>query len=357
MLVRIETEDGLVGWGEGGQYGPSEPVAACIDYVLAPKLLDMDIGNPEKEWDIMYAATRDFGQKGTYIEAISAIDIALWDLWGQTLKTPVHALIGGAYRDSIPAYATGFYYKESDLEDFRVGLPVLKEEAERYADSGFQMFKVKLGLLEVEDDYERLRIVRETVGPKMKILIDCNHAYNYSTALKLGRLIEPLTIDWIEEPVVPEDLDGYKRLRRDLNIPIAGGECEYTRYGFQRFLSEGCVDIAQYDVCVGGGLSEFRKIIALTTSMHVRLIPHVWGSGVALAAALHAIATIPAQPHTANVVTLQNGPAIEYDRTYNPLRDDLVRNDFSLKDYAVGVPQEPGLGIEIDESVLERYAY
>ena len=170
------------------------------------------------------------------------------------------------------------------------------------------------------------------------------------------RAMEPYDLTFVEEPVVPEDLDGYRRVRSQVQVAIAGGECEYTRYGFRNLITTGCVDIAQPDLCVCGGISEWTKILALAQAFGVWTIPHCWGSGIALAAALHALATIPLFPHTANPVPMQNEPVIEYDRNYNPLRDDLLKGGFKLTGGRVEVPDLPGLGVEIDMNVLEKYA-
>ena len=355
LLVRVETEDGLIGWGEGGQYGPPEPVAACLNAVLAPRLIGRDPRQPGRIWEELYALVRDYGQKGPYIEAISALDIALWDILGQSLDLPIHTLLGGAFRDSVAAYATGFYYRGNGYLDHKSSLPALAEEAQTHLDASFNAFKIKVGLLSVEADLERVAAVREAAGPRVQLLVDTNHAYSVATAIRMGRGLEELDVQWLEEPVVPEDYEGYRQVRRALNIPIAGGECEYTRYGFAKLIGGGCVDIAQPDLCVAGGFSEWIKIQALASSFHVAVIPHVWGSGVALAAALHALAAIPPSPHTANPVPLQNEPVIEFDRNYNPLRDDLLTHSFTLQAGRVPVPQEPGLGIQINEEVLETY--
>ena len=142
LIVRVETDDGLVGWGDGGQYGPPEPVAACVEHVLAPKIVGRSPHETGRIWEELYAATRDFGQKGAYIEAISAIDIALWDLKGQSLGVPVHNLLGGAFRDSIAAYATGCYYRGKAALDHRGALAKLAAEAVSYVDAGFRMLKI-----------------------------------------------------------------------------------------------------------------------------------------------------------------------------------------------------------------------
>lgn len=356
LLVRVETDTGLCGWGEGGQYGPAEPVAACIESVLAKHVIG---GNPldrGRIWHELYSLTRDFGQKGSYIEAISAIDIALWDIAGQALGQPIFRLLGGAFRDSVASYATGCYYRGASYLDYRSALPALASEARGYVDAGFRMLKMKVGLLAVEQDLERVRAVREAVGPDCAILVDANHAYNTPTALRMGRGLEANDVRWFEEPVPPEDRDGYRELRRALSIPIAGGECEYTRFGFRELIAGGCVDIAQPDICVAGGFSEWIKILALAESFGVPVVPHVWGSGVALAVALHALAALPAFPHTANPVPLQNEPVIEFDRNHNPLRDELLKTPITLVNGRVPVPQGPGLGIGIREDVLARYA-
>lgn len=355
LLVRVQTEAGLTGWGEGGQYGPAEPVASCIEHVFAPQLKGRDPLDREVIWHDLYSGTRDFGQKGAYIEALSAIDIALWDIAGQALGEPVCRLLGGRFRSSIPAYATGCYYRGDKYLDLSQTLEGLAEEARSYCEAGFRMLKMKVGLLDVERDLERVQAVRRAIGPDCVLLVDANHAYNSTTAIRVARGLERYDVRWFEEPVPPEDRDGYRAVRHAGYVPIAGGECEYTRYGFRDLIGGGCVDIAQPDICVAGGLSEWLKIVSLAETFGIWAIPHVWGSGVALAAALHALAALPPFPRTANPVPLQNEPIIEFDRNHNPLRDELLKEKFTLSDGRVAVPEGPGLGIKIDEDVLERY--
>ncbi len=355
MLISVETDEGIVGWGEGGQYGPPEPVAACIDHVLGPTLIGEDPRAPVTLWEKNYASVRDFGHQGPYIEAISAIDIALWDICGQALGLPVYALLGGAFRDSVATYATGGYYRGADHLDHRDNLAILGRDAESFVHAGFQVMKIKIGLLSIRDDMERIRSIRKVVGNDLVILVDCNHAYNTRTALTVGHMMEEYNVGWFEEPVVPENRQGYALLRRELNLAIAGGECEHTRYGFRDLFVDECVDIAQPDICVSGGFSEFMKILALASSFGVWVIPHVWGSGVALAAALHVLAVIPPFPHTANPIVLQNEPVMEYDQSKNPLRDDLLKSGIEFAGGRMKVPQGPGLGITIDHAMLKKF--
>lgn len=354
LLVRITTSDGIVGWGEGGQYGPPEPPAACIDRVLAPRLIGRPATEPVRTFEELYAFSRDFGQKGAYIEALSAIDIALWDIWGKATGQPVHALLGGAFRTAVPAYGTGCYYPDY-FDDTDRMMTALADEVRGYKAAGVSAIKIKVGLLPVEIDAERVAVVREAVGPRTRLMADANHAYNATTAIRMGRALEKHGVLWFEEPVPPEDRAGYRRVRDALDIAIAGGECEFTRFGFRDLLLERCVDIAQPDICASGGFSEWQKIIALTSSFGVLTIPHVWGSGIAVAAALHAIATAPPMPYTAHGVPLQNEPMVEFDRTHNPLRDDLLTKPFELADGRLPVPCGPGLGVEVDEEKLAAF--
>ncbi|QCP62360.1 mandelate racemase/muconate lactonizing enzyme family protein [Pantoea sp. SO10] len=355
-LVRIETDNGLVGWGEGGQYGPAQPVAAVVDHVFAPRILGRDPTEPVRIWEELYAYSRDFGQRGTYIEALSAIDIALWDIAGQAAGIPVWKLLGGRFRDKITAYATGCYYPES-FQDLPSILTSLQTEASSYANAGFGLLKVKIGLLSLEDDIARLRTIREAVGPDIGLLVDANHAYNAATAVRMGRMMQELGVLFFEEPVVPEDREGYRKVRAENPVAVAGGECEFTRYGFRDFISGGCVDIVQPDLAVCGGFTAFTHILALANSWGVATVPHVWGSGIAVAAALQAVAIIPPFPFTANGLPLLNQPVIEFDRKHNPLRDDLLHQHFELIDGSLAVPDSPGLGVTVRDDILNQYSY
>ena len=178
LLVRLDTDAGLVGWGEGGQYGPPEPVATCVHAVLGAQVLSSDPRSPAVLWERLYSMIRDFGQKGPYLEAISAIDIACWDLFGQATGLPVYTLLGGAFRESVTAYATGGYYRGEDAfgvsEDV---LQTLANEARSYIGDGFQILKIKLGLLSIEADVRRVETIREAIGPSATLLADANHAY------------------------------------------------------------------------------------------------------------------------------------------------------------------------------------
>jgi len=355
LLVRVSTDAGLFGWGECGQWGPGEHIATAIHDLFAPRVLGRDPLANEVVWNDLYSYSRDFGRKSTPTEAISGIDVALWDIRGKEALKPISSLLGGAFRDRVRPYATGLYYRGEDVRDLAAAAAQLKDEARRYVEKGFTALKGKIGLLSVRDDVRRMEAVREAVGDDVLLMTDANHAYTRNTALQMGKALESLGFHWFEEPVLPEDLDGHAALRRQLTIAIATGECEYTRYGFLEILRKDAADVLQPDLCACGGLSEAMRIYALATSYNTPIRPHVWGSGVALAAALQFCAVQAPLPHTAFPRAPENEVMLEYDCNPNPLRDELLVENFRLEDHMVRVPQGPGLGIEIRSDVLDRY--
>ena len=213
------------------------------------------------------------------------------------------------------------------------------------------MMKVKLGF-GVDDDIACMDAIGKAIqGKPIRLMIDTNHAYGRAEALRLGRAVEEHDLLWYEEPVAPEDIGGYAELRKQLAMPIAGGENEHTVFGFQNFLSAGAVDIAQPDIGSCGGITAARHIIAVAQSLGVRVNPHVWGSAVAQAASLQVIAAVPVANHS----LFATEPVLEYDRSSHPFRQELVAEPFRLQDGWVQVPDRPGLGIEIDRDVVAQY--
>lgn len=355
LLVRISTDSGLVGWGEAGVSMPVEHAAAYIHDIAASRVLGRNALETEPLWHELYAYSRDYGRKSTPIDALSGIDIALWDIRGKEAGRPVYALMGGAFRDTVRSYATGLYYRGDDVRDVASAIAQVRDEARGYADRGFTAIKGKVGLLPIRDDIKRMEAVRDEVGDDFLLMTDANHAYNFHSAVRMGHALEALNFHWFEEPLVPEDIEGCAELRRKLSIPIATGECEYTRYGMLELLKAGAADILQPDISACGGLSEGQKIIALATAYHTPVCLHAWGSGVALAAALQLTAVIPPIPHTAFPSAPENEPMFEYDRNPNPLRDDLLVRSFTLEGESVRIPRGPGLGIEVNKDVLARF--
>jgi len=355
LLVKITADSGLAGWGESGVSMPVDHLPAYTHDILAPRLLGRDAAATEPIWHELYGFSRDFGRKGASVDAISGIDIALWDIRGKAAGQPVHALMGGAFRDRVRAYATGLYYRGQDVRDVRAAVEQVRAEARQLVQSGFTAVKGKVGLLPVRDDIKRMEAVRAEVGDDFLLMTDANHAYNFPTAVRMGEALQALRFHWFEEPLVPEDIAGCAALRRKLSIPIATGECEYGRHGFLELLRAGAADILQPDLCRCGGLSEGQKILALATAHHTPVCLHVWGSGVALAAGLQLIAVIPPIPHTVFPTAPENEPMLEFDRNPNPLRDELLTRSFALENESVRIPQGAGLGVDIDPAALKRF--
>ncbi|WP_407176198.1 mandelate racemase/muconate lactonizing enzyme family protein [Bradyrhizobium sp. STM 3562] len=344
MVVEIETDQGVTGWGEC--YGPARITAAVVE-TMAPWLIGQDPLRTDALWRTIYANLRDHGQKGVVIQGLSGIDIALWDIKGKHFGVPIHQLLGGALRSEVRAYATGLYRRKSGDP-----LRYLPEEAAGYVAEGFKAVKLKVGF-GVEEDAEVTRAVRDAIGGGIALMIDANHAYDSVAAIRLGRMIEQYDIGWFEEPVLPEDVAGHRAVKAALSIPIAGGECEFTRFGFRELLVSHALDIIQPDTCAAGGLSECKKIADMAEAFAVRYNPHVWGTGIAIAASLQLLAMLP--PHTPPSLD-PLAPILEFDRTEHPIRQAILTAPIEHARGMVRVPDGPGLGIEIDRKALARFA-
>jgi D-galactarolactone cycloisomerase len=348
-LVEVATDAGVSGWGEAFAQGlePPEIAATIIDKALKPLVLGADPLDTEVLWHRMYHMTRDYGRKGSVVAAISALDIAFWDIAGKAYGVPVYRLLGGAFRASVQPYATGFYRVKGQGEAGQLG-----EEALMHFEAGFRAMKVKLGY-GVDDDLSVMREIRRALGERrVTLMVDTNHAYGRAEALRLGQALEEYDLRWYEEPVVPEDLAGYRELRSKLRVAIAGGENEHTLYGFGELLSTRAVDVAQPDIGSCGGFTACRHIIALAQAHGIEVNPHVWGSAVVQAASLQLIAALPVTHHS----LFARDPILEYDRSSHPFRRELITQPIELVEERVPIPSTPGLGIEVQRTALARYA-
>ncbi|QBI18425.1 mandelate racemase/muconate lactonizing enzyme family protein [Egibacter rhizosphaerae] len=338
-LVRLETSEGVVGWGEG--FGPPGPVVAGV-----AELRDEVVGQPV---DRIVPLVRHIlqtgyhrGLGGAHLAALSGVEIALWDAWGRTLGVPVTSLLGGRAREELVPYASTGYVL--DHED---GEAAYAAQLETVASDGFPAAKVKLGL-GAERDRRRAELAREKLGDDRVLMVDFNGNYTADLAIETLMAIRDLRIAWVEEPVPPEDLDGLARVRA-AGVPIATGEALYTRYGFRPVIASQLADVVQPDVAKCGGIAEARVIIDLAHTWNLRVSPHVWGGAVAQAASLQLLAAVPATPHTA---VAPQPLWLEFDRGANRLRDDLLVTPIRPVDGVVPVPDGPGLGVEIDEDAV-----
>lgn len=277
---------------------------------------------------------------------VSGVDIALWDLRGKAIGESVSRLLGGRRRDRIQAYVTGHFWPPVDSFDELHEAVVA--EATGHIAAGFDALKIKIGLRRhfgwgSEYDVELVRTVREAVGNDVRLMADANHAYDLGEARRVARGLADLDIYFFEEPMPPEYLDGYGRLNAETDVSIAGGECWAFVEEFNRALAAGAADYLQPDVTSVGGFTSLRRVAANGHAAGIQVLPHVFGSVVALAASLQGLSTIPSDP------------LLEFDRTPNPIRTDLAVDPITNNGNAVSIPDGPGLGIEIDPDILEEF--
>ncbi len=343
MILEIICDDGIIGWGEA--FGNSFINQSVVENVYKPYLIGKNPFDSEKHWDDLYNMLRDNGQKGSCIEALSAIDNALWDIKGKYTHLPVYTLLGGARRDKIMPYATGLYRNSLDQDP-----KDLVREALRYKEAGFRAIKTKIGF-GIKEDIKLVEQLRLALGDEIELMVDANHAYNSMSAIKVARGIEKFNIAWFEEPVPPEDIEGYKEVRANTIIPISGGEAEFTQYGFNNFINNRCVDILQPDCCVTGGLSAFRRITTLAKIANIQVYPHVWGSAIAVAVGINACFYQPNYPEA--LVT----PKVyfELDRTENIFREELNLDKLQIDDGYIYKKEVEGLGFNINRKLIEKY--
>ena len=341
-LVKVTTDDGLVGWGEGA-------AASLIDGLLAPLLIGQDPMDRTGLWERMFHALYNGNNAvGLAGSALSALDIAFWDLAGKATGLPVCALLGGKVRDKVAVYATGLYYTEDEFPDR------LLDEARGYVTSGFKGMKTKVGGLSIAEDVARVRALRDAIGPDIHLMVDANEAYNATTAIRIGQQLADLDLVWFEEPVNAQDLDAYLEVKAALPMAIAGGENLRTRYEFKPYLTRRAYDIVQPDIMHCGGITEMQRICTMANACGIQVNPHVWGSPVMIAATLHLAATLPPCPPARNAQPYMQEPVMEFDRTPSAIRQELCAVPFDQEDSFVRVPTGPGLGIEVDEEVVER---
>jgi L-alanine-DL-glutamate epimerase-like enolase superfamily enzyme len=357
LLVQVHTDQGIVGLGEAAAYGGFlESTESLIGGELRRTILGEDPFRVEKLWQMMYTRASQRGRRGMLMQAISGVDIALWDIIGQATGTPLYRLLGG-YRDALPVYASaGFYARDKDAG-------ALADEVGGYAERGFRCVKIKVGrqpdallnplqdmpaadyaTVTFEEDVERVRAARAAIGPRVKLAIDANNAWTPSLALRFMRAVEDQDIYWLEEPVGTEDIDGSAMVAQQLVTPVAGYETESALPGFRELITRRAVDIVQPDVIWSGGITESRKIAALAHAFGLPVIPHNFSSAVAAIANMHFIASIP------------NGSWLELDQNPNPLRSELFEEPLSVDNGGnIRLPERPGLGVTLNQTTLERF--
>lgn len=339
LLVEMFADSGLVGLGNAAL--APQVAKQVIDLYLKPLLIGQDPWDSERIWQHMYRKTMAFGRKGIGMVAISAVDIALWDLLGKSAKQPVYRLLGGRTKARIPVYASRLYSIE--LRD-------LAAEAERYKAEGYRAMKLRFGwgpadgASGMRKNLELVRTVRESVGDEIDVMADAYMGWTLDYAKRMLPLIEPFHLRWLEEPVIPDDVRGYAELKSYGRIPIAGGEHEFTLYGFRELLEAHALDYIQFDTNRVGGITQARKIAALAEAYSIPVIPHA------------------GQMHNYHIVMAGlNSPMAEYFLRVNvEVGNELFWYIFDgepkAKDGYIDLDDNmPGLGLSIDEAGLMQF--
>ncbi|MDR1535864.1 MAG: mandelate racemase/muconate lactonizing enzyme family protein [Planctomycetota bacterium] len=336
FLVRVHTDAGLTGLGEGFALGSLRSLAAVVEETLKPLLLGEDPRDISRLWRRLYHFTFRYGRRGLILPGISAVDLALWDILGKAAGLPVYKL-GGGCREAVPAYASGGYYQAGK------GLAGLEAEMAGYRDRGFARMKMKIGGLGREGDIERIRAAKAVLGPERELAVDANNAYDFNQALAMGRRLDEIGVAFFEEPISSDFPGASAELARRLDTPVAGYETEVTSFGMREFIAGGAVDIVQADAIWSGGITDCLRISALAQAWGLGVIPHFSAAAVSLAANLHWAAMVP------------NCDWIELTQDPNPLRDELAREPLVLEKGRLLLPARPGLGVELDDRVVEKY--
>ncbi|WP_298961518.1 mandelate racemase/muconate lactonizing enzyme family protein [uncultured Roseibium sp.] len=353
-LVEVETDEGITGWGEC--FGPGNVALAnkgIVEKVIQPMILGDDALDRDVIWHKVYNLLRDHGQKGMPIQALSGVDIALWDIAGKVAGLPLHKLIGGAHRKRVQVYGYGMMLKRENVDEH---VARFRAEAAEIMDKGFVAAKMKSGL-GPKEDVRLCEAVARGVDGRGKFMVDANHCYTTSDAFYVGRALDELGAYWFEEPVAPEDLDGYRELRAGLKVNISGGEAEFNRWGWRQILENRGLDIAQPEVCAMGGVSEYLRVLTLCHAHFTPVINHVWGSAIAVAVNLQLLAAMPPLPGGLNPWE----PMLEFDTTDNKFRDALLVEPLRIQEEVcasggfVTIPDRPGLGVEPDRDFIAKY--
>ena len=327
-FVKVTTDEGVIGWGEALAPVAPEVVQVIIEQLLAPALMGRDPLQGNVHWNVMYDLMRERGYYGGFmLDAISACDIALWDLRGKILQQPVYQLLGGAFRENIPCYVSGL---PKPTAEERVELAL------QFVDRGFDAFKLAAGH-GVRADTASVRALRDALGEDATVLLDAHWVYSLDDAVQLGNNLTDLGVGFFEAPINPEDIESHAQLAKAVAVPVAIGETERTRYQFRPWLTQQAADILQPDVG-RAGISEVIKIANMAEAFNVRMAPHLSvGLGVCIAASIQVAAAIP------NLYLLEYQPPV-FEIANAFLKSPLVceRGNYEI-------PHGAGLGIEVDE--------
>jgi L-alanine-DL-glutamate epimerase-like enolase superfamily enzyme len=351
-ILRIETDDGLVGWGEGknaaGSAGQYAALVHLLNAEVAPQLIGLPAGDITAIWEMLYNGVRagsaarsghampGLARRGLTVAALSAVDIALWDILGKHLNQPVWQLLGGRKADRLPAYASGGWAPAETIG----------AQLQSYIDiGGFRAVKMRVGAMDgaVHVSAARVKAARQALGPDIEIAVDAHGTYTVAEAKRFAHMVEDCDLAWFEEPVIGDDKPGMAEVRSATCVPIAAGESEATRFDFRDMAVLRCADIFQPDPAFCGGITEAMRISALASSFNLRFAPHLWAGAPCFFAGLHLCAASPASF------------TIEYSCGANPMIHDLIEGKVAAHDGMVAIPDGPGLGFSVSDRVLKDH--
>ena len=338
LLIKVTTDEGLVGWGETA---PMIGVREIIDKKYTPILIGQDPLHHRKLWRQCWGVNFGNGM------ALGGLDIALQDLRGKILNQSVSDMYGGRVRDKVEAYASSVNYSEG--HEAEVQYPA---DAVKLVEQGFRGVKLRIGRFPVRREIAIIAAVRDAIGPDIKLTVDVNGVYSIPRAIEMGRELTKLGVYWFEEPLPQPHYVGYDTLTASLDIAVAGGECLDSRLAARGLIERRAVDIIQPDVSLCGGFAECLAIAEMARLWNIMCIPHCWGGALVTAATVHLVSLLP----DATCGNDAEVPLLELDVTENPFRDIIVKQPFQVRDGYVDVPTAPGLGIEIDESAVKHYS-
>jgi L-alanine-DL-glutamate epimerase-like enolase superfamily enzyme len=343
VLLRITTDNGIVGMGEIGESAfLPRVVEKIIDCRLKPMLIGEDPFDIEKLMQKLFIRSAHWGRKGVAVAVISGIDIALWDIMGKALGVPVYELLGGKYRTRFRVYASAGMAKP---------LPALIDELKDYIAQGYTGVKLRIGKEDPVEDIAIVREVRKAIGDDIALMVDAGQCYtdfpwDYHTALRVCKKLEDCDLFWLEEPLMPDDLEGFVRLTANTSVPIVAGENEFTKYGFKELIARHAVDMIQPDVTRTGGILECKKVAGMAAAFGMKCAPHIFGSGVGLMANMHFMASTP------------NAFIMEHDKTLNPLREAMLMEPLVYENgYVKLVEGIPGIGAELTDETIRKYPF
>jgi L-alanine-DL-glutamate epimerase-like enolase superfamily enzyme len=340
MVVAITTDDGITGWGECIARRAPKVLDTVVRELLWPAITGRDPHDVEGLWDEMFTLLRPWGHyRGFVQEGMSGIDQALWDILARAQGIPLYKALGGAGRTSVPVYGSKVYTADP---------AAMAKQAQEKVDGGHTAIKVQLGRSAARDGYRGdiavTKAIREAVGPAIDIGVDINSAYDAATAIKVCHELAKYDLWFIEEPVYPDDIDGYELIRRSQPIPVAAGESEFGIFGFRELLKRRAIDIVQPDVARIGGFTAAKRLGALVHAHNVKYAPHTgFSCGVAQLASLHLAAAVPQLL------------ACEWMWIENKLAEIFTEPLPQPKNGMLAVPTKPGLGLALDRKKLEQY--